>query len=252
MRALTDNDAWMRRDDREGNFDIYKSGLTQLRYHSPSVDVVRGAGGLEVVCSVVVDGAKTSGWRHKSTWRFLAEGSVEVEESVEPFGAMPLLPRLGTSLRLSPELEGMRWYGRGPFENYVDRKTAAFMGVYASTVTEQYVGYARPQDNGYKCDVRWVEFRNGEGNGVRFSADRPLFVQALHYTWEDLEFARHRGGQERIFNLPAPRPEVCLNLDVGQCGLGGASCGPRPLAKYLLKARPERWTVRIEPTRGAR
>ena len=79
------------------------------------------------------------------------------------------------------------------------------------------------------------------------TADRPLFVQALHYTWEDLEFARHRGGQERIFNLPSPRPEVFLNLDIGQCGLGGASCGPRPMDKYLLPPKPEAWTLRLEP-----
>ena len=144
-------------------------------------------------------------------------------------------------------MERLRWYGRGPFENYIDRKTAAFVGRWESTVTRQYVEYERPQDCGYKSDVRWVELTADAGRGVRFSADRPLFFQALHHTWEDLEFARHRGGQERIFNLPVPRPEVFLNLDIGQCGLGGASCGPRPMDKYLLPARPEKWTLRLEP-----
>ena len=243
MRALTDNDVWMRRNDREGDFNIYHTGLTQLSYHEPFVEIVDG----EVRCSVIVHGAKTGGWRHESCWRFAANGAIEVEERVEPFGKMPFLPRLGTSWRLSPALERLRWYGRGPFENYIDRKTAAFVGRWESTVTGQYVEYERPQDCGYKSDVRWVELTDDAGRGVRFSADRPLFVQALHHTWEDLEFARHRGGQERIFNLPVPRPEVFLNLDIGQCGLGGASCGPRPMDKYLLPARPEKWMLRLEP-----
>ena len=265
MRALTDNDVWMRRDDREGDFNIYHTGLTQLSYHEPCVEVPAPCGDAafsrvdetrpegripfsDIRCSVSVDGAKTCGWRHESRWRFFADGSIEVAEHAEPFGAMPpCLPRLGTSWRLSPALEQLRWYGRGPFENYIDRKTAAFVGIHESTVAEQYVEYERPQDCGYRTDVRWAELSDAAGRGVRFSADRPLFVQALHYTWEDLEFARHRGGQERIFHIPAPRSEVFLNLDIGQCGLGGASCGPRPMDKYLLPPRPEKWTLRMEP-----
>ena len=261
IRALTDNDVWMRRNDREGDFNIYYTGLTQLSYHNPVVEAGDAAfsrvgdtrpegriSGADILCSVSVDGAKTCGWRHESRWRFFNSGAIEVEERVVPFGAMPsCLPRLGTSWRLSPALEQLRWYGRGPFENYIDRKTAAFVGLWKSTVSEQYVEYERPQDCGYKTDVRWAELSDAAGRGVRFSADRPLFVQALHYTWEDLEFARHRGGQERIFNMPAPPPEVFLNLDIGQCGLGGASCGPRPMDKYLLPPKPETWTLRLEP-----
>ena len=60
----------------------------------------------------------------------------------------------------------------------------------------------------------------------------PFFFQAIHYGWEDLEFARHRNGQQRIFNPPTARAEVCLNIDCRQLGLGGNSCGPRPEAAY--------------------
>lgn len=114
-------------------------------------------------------------------------------------------------------------------------------------MTDQFEPYVRPQDNGYKCDVRWVEFTDKKGQGVRFSASEPLFVQALHYGFEDLEFARHRAGQKR-FNSPlAPRDEVCLNLDVRQLGLGGASCGPKPMGKYIFPICETRWCMRIEP-----
>ena len=77
----------------------------------------------------------------------------------------------------------------------------------------------------------------------------PRFVQARHYGCEDLEFARHRDKQERIWNEKPPRAETCLNLDLRQVGLGGASCGPKPEAQYIFPIRPERWTVTLEPCR---
>ena len=157
------------------------------------------------------------------------------------------LPRLGTSWRLDPSLERLRYYGRGPHENYIDRCTGSFIGIYDSTVTEQYEPYVRPQDCGYKTDVRWAAFFNAEGRGVKFSASGPLFLQALHFTAEDLEFARHRNGDPRTRLPLAPRPEVFLNLDIRQLGLGGASCGPKPLDQYIFPIRPESWTMRIEP-----
>ena len=113
---------------------------------------------------------------------------------------------------------------------------------------EQCVDYIRPQDCGAKTDVRWAAFSDASGAGVRFSfAGRPGIVQALHYTWEDLEFARHRNGQERIWNPLEPRAEVFLNLDCRQMGLGEASCGEIPLEKYRVTAKPESWIIRIEP-----
>ena len=245
MRALTDNDIWLRGAERKGEFDFFQTGLTQLRYH-PKPIVVETADGLtRVRCRTKVCGAKTCGWNEEDVWTFAADGAIEVRTRTEPFGGVPLLPRFGTSWRLSSALENMSWYGRGPFENYVDRRTAAFVGRYRSTVTDQYVPYVRPQDCGYRCDVREVSFTGKDGRGVCFSSDRPLFVQALHYTWEDLEYSRHRSGQLRQYHPLVPRDEVCLNLDVGQCGLGGRSCGQRPLDKYLLKAKPETWTLRL-------
>jgi beta-galactosidase len=133
-------------------------------------------------------------------------------------------------------------------ENYIDRCSGSFIGQWTSTVTEQYVPYARVQDNGYKADVRWASFTDPSGDGVVVKGSCPLFVQALHYTCEDMEFARHRAGQERIWNVKPPRDEVCLNLDVRQLGLGGASCGPRPEKQYIFDIRPEKWSVVLAPT----
>ena len=246
-RAWTDNDRWAFlgdawRDDRGKGFE--GSGLTQLHYH-PGRIVVDGN---VVKTRVSVDGMKGAGFDYECEWTFASDGAVTLKNKVTPFGRMPeSLLRLGLSLRLGRQYENMAWYGRGPWENYVDRKTASFVGIWRSTVTDQYVPYVRPQDCGMKCDVRWVEFTDRYGRGARFSASEPLFVQALHYDWETLAYSRHINGQRRMNAVPVPSDDVLLNLDVRQTGLGGASCGPGPMAKYRFdpKATVE-WTLKIE------
>ena len=247
MRALTDNDIWLRGrgsnpSDELGYDNIYQSGLTQLRYHVRELAVV--SNGVRAV--VEVNGAKGAGFLHEAFYRLSVDGTLSIENRVKPFGRMPkALPRLGLSMMLEPDYENMVWYGRGPWENYVDRCSGAFLGVWQSTVTEQYVDYVRPQDCGYKCDVRWAEFSDAKGRGVRFAGSVPLFVQALHHSWEDLEFARHRDRQQRLWNVKPPRKEVCLNLDLRQLGLGGASCGPIPEKEYVFPIVDESWTVTL-------
>ncbi len=239
MRAFVDNDKWLRNR-------FYESGLTQLRYHVREFKV----DGDRVRIVVEVNGAKNAGFKHVAEYTFSAEGAVTVANTVTPYGKMPpALPRLGLSLILDERLEQMEYYGRGPFENYIDRCTGSFLGRYASTVTDQYVAYVRPQDNGYKSDVRWVTFTDADGVGTKVSASAPLFVQALHYSCEDLEFARHRDQQQRVWNVKPPRREVCLNLDLHQLGLGGGSCGPKPEAQYIFPIQPESWSVTFEPVK---
>ena len=150
-RAFVDNDKWMKED-------FMRSGLTQLKYTAEPF-VVEGN---SVKCVVEVSGAKGCWWIHESVWSFGADGSVTISNKATPYGTMPkAIPRLGLEMLLSPLLENMRWYGRGPEENYVDRCTASFVGIWKSTVTGQYVDYIRPQDCGCKCGVRWAEFTRG-------------------------------------------------------------------------------------------
>ncbi|MBR2713470.1 MAG: DUF4981 domain-containing protein, partial [Kiritimatiellae bacterium] len=245
-RGFTDNDKWIAMGDswrNERSRSFFGSGLSQLRYH-PEPLVVSNA---TVTAVVDVAGAKGCGFRHTTSWTFNADGSVDVANTSEPYGKLPVLARLGVSLRLSPALERMKFYGRGPQENYIDRKTSAFLGVWESTVTDRFVSYVRPQDCGMACDVRWAEFTDEAGRGVRVTCPEPLFVQALHYTWEDLWFAAFKNGEDRYRAALVPRPEVCLNIDARQTGLGGASCGPGPLWKYRFDpSKPVSWTYRLE------
>ncbi len=244
FRAFTDNDIWLRGYSLEDAGSFYLSGLTQLSYHARPAkidgDVLR--------FTVEVTGSKSAGFTHETEWQFAADGAVAVKNTVTPHGTMPrALPRLGLSFKLDGGLEAMRYYGRGPRENYIDRKTASFIGIYDSTVTDQFEDYVRPQDNGYKCDVRWAAFTGPDGKGVKFSASEPLYMQALHYGAEDMEFSRHRNHQQRFRSPLVKRDEVCLNLDLRQLGLGGGSCGPRPMGKYIFPVQKEEWTLKIEP-----
>ena len=251
-RAFTDNDRWLRDgqqfyEDRTAH-GFYAEGLSQLRYHAFPIVVEGGT----IRTEVEVTGSKSAGFLHTAAWTFGADGSVNVASRIVPHGSMPqALPRIGLSLKLDKSLERMVWYGRGPFENYVDRCTGSFLGVWRSTVTGQYVDYVRPQDCGYKADVRWVVFQSEDGRGVRFTSTEPMFVQALHYDCEDLDFARHRAGQKRHRTPLAPVEEIRLNLDCRQLGIGGGSCGPLTLPRYRFDVKETAWQLRMEPVTNA-
>ena len=250
-RAFTDNDAPVRRR-------FLASGLTQLRHHAhrPKVSLLTD-GSVEIKCRVDVTGSKSAAFEHDGRWLFFPDGRVVMENVSTPRGDMPQLPRLGLSLVLDGELERVGYYGRGPWENYVDRCSASDIAYWESTVTDMYVEYARPQDNGYRTDVRWVAFLDGAGDGVLCKGSVPIHVQALHYSADELALQRHRGtgtvasgAKERFYAPMFPRREIMLNLDVRQLGLGNGSCGPAALECYTFPNRREEWSVTFVPVKG--
>jgi len=241
FRAFVDNDGWM----RKGFAD---SGLSQMAYHARPITVERiSAQAVRVLTEVDACGFKSARFKHQSEYLITGDGVIAVQHSLVPSGAMPSLPRLGVSMMLDGALERIAYYGRGPWENYVDRNTGSDIGYYESTVTDQYVDYIKPQECGGRSEVRWVALTDSAGDGVLIKAYQPLFMSALHYTAEDLEFARHRNGQQRIYNMPDARAEVCLTLDIGQMGLGGGSCGPGPMSKYLMAVQPVSFGYLMRP-----
>lgn len=174
------------------------------------------------------------------TYTIYGSGDVVIETHVVPQVDVPFLPRLGLQMQLPGGYEQFTWYGRGPHENYVDRKEGARVGLYSGTVDEQYVPYIVPEENGNKTEVRWVALTSADGIGL-LAVGMPLMeVSAHHYTTEDLTQARHTYELVR-------REEITLNLDYAQSGLGSASCGPGRLEKYQLKPEEVRYRVRLRP-----
>ena len=156
---------------------------------------------------------------------------------------LPEMYRFGLRLQIPGEFEKLEYYGRGPHENYWDRKTSAFVSHYRSTVTDQFVPYVSPQENGYKTDVRWVALYNGEGQGLFIQGLPLLCFSALHYTIEDL--TQSQRGSRHTVDLQ-PRSLVELNIDYRQTGVGGNnSWGALPLDKYILWPREYTYTFRL-------
>ena len=128
-------------------------------------------------------------------------------------------------------------------ENYPDRKSGAAVGFYASRAADLYEPYVRPQHNGSRQDVRWGALTDRHGHGLVVVADPLMAFSALHHRDEDLDRARH-------VHKVKPRRDVVVCLDAAQMGLGGASCGPPPLDRDVLKAGPTVFRYSIRPVHG--
>ena len=177
--------------------------------------------------------------RHQHHYTISADGGIQADNIFTVDKAIPDLPRLGVVLTLKPGFEKLSWFGRGPFENYSDRKRAALVDLYESTVTDQYVPYIMPQEHGNHTDVRWLSL-SSERVKLLVKAEGPMEFSASHYTAQDLDSAYH------TYDLH-PRAEVILNLDYRQRGLGTESCGPGPLEQYKIKPGRYAWSYTLRP-----
>jgi beta-galactosidase len=175
------------------------------------------------------------------------DGALEIQSSFKK-GSNPLpeMPRFGMLFVLKNNLENLDYYGRGPLENYPDRNTAAFKGIYQSKVTDQYVPYTRPQENGYKTDVRWFSLSSNKGKGLEIKGLQPLGISTLNNYPSDFD-----GGisKKNIHSSDiTPRNEVVVCVDLTQRGLGGDnSWGLPPHQQYQLTQNEYSYGFVIKP-----
>ncbi|MGL5958542.1 MAG: glycoside hydrolase family 2 TIM barrel-domain containing protein [Phocaeicola sp.] len=175
------------------------------------------------------------------TYTVYSNGTVDVDVTFQTDNQFNM-PRLALQSFFNPALSNLAWYGRGPIENYQDRKNAAHVGVYHATVEEMREEYLRAQTMGERCDTRWLTLTDSCGKGLKITADGVFDFSALHYTDRDLWNIKYGHNLEEI-----RRSEVVLNLDCIQRGLGNASCGPGPRPQYEIKAGESyRYAFRIE------
>ncbi len=233
FRAFVDNDSWLREA-------FLAAGLDALTPHLLEVGPGEGPGEIRAVTDW--RSPTGAGFRHACTYAFQGDGALLLANEVEPLGDLPPLTRIGLRMLLAPGLERLTWFGRGPHECYPDRKWGADIGLYHSTVSEQYVPYPYPQENGLHVDTRWLALLGEDGAGLLVVGLSDLAHSALHFTAEDL----HRAGH--TYEL-VPRPEVVLSLDYRHLGLGNASCGPAPLEEYRVAPGTWRFTWLLRPYR---
>lgn len=159
---------------------------------------------------------------------------------------VPEIPRFGMIMTLDKQFDNFTYYGRGPWENYNDRNAAANIGIYQSKVADQYVPYTRPQENGYKTDVRWLTLTNESGKGIKIDGLQPICVSALNNFPEDFDPGLTKKNQHS--SDITPRNEVVLSIDLAQRGLGGDnSWGAYPHKQYRLEAKEYHYGFIIKP-----
>ena len=170
-----------------------------------------------------------------------------VEQTLQPAAGLPEIPAVGMRMELPLELENLEWYGRGPEENYWDRNTGSFVGIYRCRVEDRFFPYIRPQETGNATDVRWASLTNSQGTGLAILGDPVVEVNALLYAPEELERRRHP------YELVSG-DSIVLRVNQHQMGVGGDnSWGARPHASYSLPSTEPytvtfRW-VPITPSR---
>ncbi|HTX71772.1 MAG TPA: glycoside hydrolase family 2 TIM barrel-domain containing protein, partial [Rectinemataceae bacterium] len=221
-RAPTENDGLKLFMDKRGmaDFAFYyenkvmyswlDAGLDELRFEAPRFEHDREDGALRVVHEVRTRAERRVG---RFIQRFAASGEGLLAAFVFDLeGSLPELPRVGLATSLTAGFESVRWYGLGPQECYADRKAAATMGVWESTVDELQVPYVLPQENGNRTGLRWLELQSA-GCALRIEGSPGFDFTASHHGADQLWKARHSFELRR-------RPETFLTIDVAQRGLG--------------------------------
>lgn len=144
------------------------------------------------------------------------------------------LLRFGTMFGILREYDSVKWYGRGPQETYCDRKTGGKITLHEMSVADLEHHYMRPQENGNRTDVRFVEFKNADGKGIRIeSTDTPICFSAHHYTQDELQLAKH------IHEVP-DRDATFISIDLDQLGVGGDMPGDAKVREpYIMHPNKE-------------
>jgi beta-galactosidase len=177
------------------------------------------------------------------------DGALQINATLElpADSEAPELPRMGMRFGLPDSYNQLSWYGRGPWENYADRNTAALVGLhYDNTENGWTRNYIRPQESGYKTDMRWLKLTNTEGVGISVEGLQPLCFSAMSQLTEDFDEGNTK--KNRHITDIIKRPFVTLHVDLGQRGVGGdTSWGAETHEEYRLKAKKYSYGFVIRP-----
>lgn len=207
-----------------------KYGVTTLQYSLVNfkVETVDNST-VKVISTTKADGKEGFGVYHTATYLVKGDGSIKVDNQVHFVGLPINLAKIGVRILLDKKLDRMTFFGRGPFENYSDRKSAAEVGVYEIGVNEQYE-YEKPMERGNHEEVRWAKLSGKDTPSLLIQSDEKLMqVSALPHTDEQMYPVEYK------IDLPASTATV-LSVSTKTLGVGSNSCGPQPLDKFKVSA----------------
>ncbi len=240
-RAPTDNDIGAGLNQSLRNWrNVYETSETVNVKHQPTD---KNEYKITFVKNILNGKATTT-----QVFTILANGNIQVDNQFKiEKGDFQTLMRIGNNVELNKQLSKIQWYGRGPWENYWDRKYASAVGIYRQSMNNQYFAYARPQESGNKTDVRWVSLTNAKGKGIKIHfADSLLSVSALPYSIDDLDPAPEK-HQYHSGELDS-RNKIYMHIDLLQLGLQGIdSWGSLPLKQYRITSGTYQYSYWMQP-----
>ena len=241
-RAVTDNDmgAGVQKSNR-----IWREPKLQLVAFNAALDKKDNKADVHVEYDMPEVGAQLT-----LTYSVMADGSMRVTQQMTPKTAeeRPFLLRYGMVMQLPYDMQVSEFYGRGPIENYADRKLSQNVGIYKQTADEQFYPYIRPQETGTKCDIRWWKQTNDKGFGFRIVSPELFSASALHYSIADLDEGLEK-AQRHSPQVPKSKyTELCI--DLGQTGVGGVNSWSKEaiaLPPYRLPYKQYTFTFTLVP-----
>jgi len=237
-RAPTDNDFGARLQQK---YAVWKKpGLDLV-----SLDKKTEEGIVEV--NAVYD-MKSVSAKLQLTYRVMPDGIIRITQRLQTdkSATVPDMFRFGMQLKMPKAADRIIYYGRGPYENYNDRNSASFIGLYKQTVEEQFYPYIRPQETGTKSDIRWWQQLDPGGNGLQFSSDTSFSLSALHYSIESLDDGPEKNQRHSQLVPQVNYTNICI--DKVQMGLGCVnSWGAMPLDKYRIHYGDLEFSFSLEP-----
>ena len=239
-RAPTDNDYGAK---SQVNYQVWKNPELKL----VSLETAKKDGMIEVNASYEM--AEIAG---KLELKYLINNVGEVKVTNKMVAGTKTnvsdLFRFGMKLEMPTAYSKINYYGRGPIENYVDRKMSQFVGLYQQDVCDQYYPYIRPQETGTKSDIRWWKQTNIAGAGIRFKSDDVFSASALNFSMEELDDGIKRDQRHAAELVKSDFVTVCI--DKIQMGLGCInSWGQLPLHEYRIPYQDYEFSFIIQPIR---
>ncbi len=229
------------KDDMWAYEDWDRNGLKKLAWVANDVKATQlASGAVEIKATLTGTGRHNFVAHHEVVYTINNNGTINALNNVSFSDPSLVLARIGVRMFLSKNLDQFDYLGRGPMENYADRKSGFDVGHYASSVTKQLTPYEKPMEAGNHEDVRWANLTSQNGLGINIKhVDSLVQVSALPYSDEEMEPVEYR------IDLPKSKGTV-LCISHKTLGVGSNGCGPRPLEQYRVYAKPTKFSYQIQ------
>ncbi|HTN38585.1 MAG TPA: glycoside hydrolase family 2 TIM barrel-domain containing protein [Arachidicoccus sp.] len=229
------------KDDMWANEDWDRYGLKHLKWTTDNVTLTQKADNIITIqVALTGKGRQDFSVQHSVLYTINGNGVIKVDNDVKFSNQQVVLARLGVRMFLSKTLDQFNYLGRGPMENYADRKRGSDVGNYSSSVMKQMTGYEKPMENGNHEDVRWANVYSNNGTGIRIlQGTDHLQVSALPYSDEEMQPVEYK------IDLPDSKGTV-LCISHKTLGVGSNGCGPRPLDQFVVHSNDAKFNYEID------